>query len=532
MTDSSKRIFLSYRRSVAQHLSLLLFKELRRQGFDVFRDYSSVGPGKFEEIILNQITTRDHFILLLTPGTLDRCNYDEQAEHPKVPNPDDWLRREIEHAIFTGRNIIPLVVDDFSWDNIRPKLTAGLKPLADFNGPTLHTTHDMLFDTSIEILCRDYLTKAVTEATAEPTPKVEEDAEEIIEASESEAVDEKALEAERHFSEGYIASENKDYETAIEKYTQAIELRPKWDFPYNNRGNCYALLGRYEEALADYKHAIMINPNYVEAYSNRGNAYRSLGRYEEALADCDFAISLNSKYADAFNNRGVLYSELEKYDEAIKDYKQAIRFNPRFAEAFSNRAKLFSKLQRNNEALADYKRAIKINPDNVDYYFNRGRAYMDLQRYKQAIIDYNQAIDLDENYAYAYNNRGFCYYRLGNYKAAYRDINKYLDLSPENADAHNNLGVIEFIFGNYLKAKEFLRKTLQLEPDHFFAKANLGITQHAFGEITEAHALWRQLVEKDEHHMDADWVGKEYNWAEPLIEEARKLIASLKGADE
>ena len=40
-------------------------------------------------------------------------------------------------------------------------------------------------------------------------------------------------------------------------------------------------------------------------------------------------------------------------------------------------------------------------------------------------------------------------------------------------------------------------------------------------------ALWRTLVEQDERFADVDWVKEEFNWADSLADEARKLIARL-----
>ena len=55
--------------------------------------------GDFERIILGNITARAHFLVLLTPSALERCD-----------DPGDWLRREIETALANQRNIVPLML--------------------------------------------------------------------------------------------------------------------------------------------------------------------------------------------------------------------------------------------------------------------------------------------------------------------------------------------------------------------------------------------------------------------------------------
>jgi hypothetical protein len=51
-------------------------------------DFNGIASGDFERIILGNITARAHFLVLLTPSALERCD-----------DPADWLRREIETAL-------------------------------------------------------------------------------------------------------------------------------------------------------------------------------------------------------------------------------------------------------------------------------------------------------------------------------------------------------------------------------------------------------------------------------------------------
>ena len=64
----------------------------------------SLGGGHFDEQILRQIERRDVFILICNPGCFDRCE-----------SPDDWVRRELEHAIVLGKRIVPVVLWGFDW---------------------------------------------------------------------------------------------------------------------------------------------------------------------------------------------------------------------------------------------------------------------------------------------------------------------------------------------------------------------------------------------------------------------------------
>jgi hypothetical protein len=90
----------------------------------VFFDYSGLASSDFEPVILANIASRAHFLALLTPSSLDRCD-----------DPSDWLRRELETAIATKRNIVPLLLEgfDFAAPRIGIQLTGSLAPLRNYN---------------------------------------------------------------------------------------------------------------------------------------------------------------------------------------------------------------------------------------------------------------------------------------------------------------------------------------------------------------------------------------------------------------
>lgn len=99
-----KLVFISYRRDGGSRLARVVQMELERRGYPCFLDVDDLGAEHFDERLLREIERAPNFVLILAPGSLDRCH-----------RPDDWLRREIVHAVKHGRNIVPLVADDFQF---------------------------------------------------------------------------------------------------------------------------------------------------------------------------------------------------------------------------------------------------------------------------------------------------------------------------------------------------------------------------------------------------------------------------------
>ena len=61
------------------------------------------------------------------------------------------------------------------------------------------------------------------------------------------------------------------------EYPGSIELNPKFDAAYYNRGNARLNKDDYDGAIADYSKAIELNPKNVKAHYNRGVARNKKG---------------------------------------------------------------------------------------------------------------------------------------------------------------------------------------------------------------------------------------------------------------
>ncbi len=95
-------VFISYRREGGSELAQLVYKDLKKRGYRVFMDVRELRSGHFDSELRRQVSASKDFILLLTPGSLDRCD-----------DPNDWLFKEIEMALSLGLNIVPLVKTPF-----------------------------------------------------------------------------------------------------------------------------------------------------------------------------------------------------------------------------------------------------------------------------------------------------------------------------------------------------------------------------------------------------------------------------------
>jgi hypothetical protein len=80
-------VFISYRRSTGNQLASLIKVLLQLRGYKVFIDVDKLYAGKFDSHLLKNIQAAKHFILVLTPNSLDRLLNDNNCE--------DWIHKEV-----------------------------------------------------------------------------------------------------------------------------------------------------------------------------------------------------------------------------------------------------------------------------------------------------------------------------------------------------------------------------------------------------------------------------------------------------
>ena len=127
-----------------------------------------------------------------------------------------------------------------------------------------------------------------------------------------------------YYSRGNAKFQLKDYQSAIEDYTKAIEVEPSYGEAYYKRGFVMHSLQHFLEAITDYSKAIEIYPNYASAYYCRGNVKSTLQDYKGAIVDYTKVIELDKHWESAYKNRGIAKYQLRDYRGSIIDYLRSI----------------------------------------------------------------------------------------------------------------------------------------------------------------------------------------------------------------
>ena len=135
--DKTLDVFISYRRSNGSQLASLLKVHLEIRNLSIFLDVDRLEAGKFDNNLLQSIRSARNFVLVLTPGSLDRCMGDSEQR--------DWIHKEVACALSSKCNIIP-VFDNFLMPD-PDQLPSTMKAVTSYNGVKwIHDYQDACVD--------------------------------------------------------------------------------------------------------------------------------------------------------------------------------------------------------------------------------------------------------------------------------------------------------------------------------------------------------------------------------------------------
>lgn len=355
--------FISYRRDAAAFIARAVFQDLRNHDIDVFMDVESINQGQFESIILNQIASRPYFLPILAQGTFERA-----------VDPNDWVRREIEHAMNTHRIIVPLRIPPFNFKEAEQYLTGQLKELLKYNAIDVPFDY---FDEAMERLRTRFLIPVDVTMHAVPQEELV-----VVEAKMKRATQEKAAKEELLLAqqgqqaagapsipspvpEGF--AEDEDGPVLVEDsggFVPLLQSKLVQGFIAYTKGLNAEKTNDTRSAIAFYDRAIKMNGAFTVALFARGRLQRLTGALDGALEDLNQALTLNPRYDEAYAERGLVYQAMGKADVALKDLDESIHLNPRRPDVYHSRGLVRLELGDKIGALDDLNMVLELDPDN------------------------------------------------------------------------------------------------------------------------------------------------------------------------
>ncbi|MGB5633413.1 MAG: DnaJ domain-containing protein [Waterburya sp.] len=152
------------------------------------------------------------------------------------------------------------------------------------------------------------------------------------------------------YNQGLVRTQAKEYRQAIDDYTQAIKINPKFVDAYLKRCEMRYKLGDNQGVLSDCYEVFSIDPTVAKAHYYQGRARFSLGYTQPAIDSYNLAIAQDRNYPQAHYYRGIAYKEQQSITSAINDLTKAAELfrSQKNYDAYRRTQKTVYELSRNN----------------------------------------------------------------------------------------------------------------------------------------------------------------------------------------
>ena len=143
----------------------------------------------------------------------------------------------------------------------------------------------------------------------------------------------------------------KNYASAVEDFTRAIELSPQFTLAWYGRG-----VARYQQYKASEGASATSSPVTAKEDAMMRDKLR---RQQLTEINDDFAhvLSLSPKFLYAHYNRGCVFLEMQDYTSAISAFTSALDIKADLGEAYYNRGLVYLRLGNKNNGIADLSKA-------------------------------------------------------------------------------------------------------------------------------------------------------------------------------
>ncbi|KAL5638697.1 hypothetical protein ACGC1H_003154 [Rhizoctonia solani] len=371
-------------------------------------------------------------------------------------------------------------------------------------------------------------------------------------------VEERLKRAADYKSRGNSAYTQRNFELAVDLYTQAIAMSPKPEAVfYSNRAACYTNFKppQYEKVIEDCTQALKLDPKYAKALNRRATALESTDKLKEALRDFT-ALAIIERFkndaASASVERVLAKLSTQQAEEILRGRE------PRLPSVTFISAYFAAFRQRPNVILPDYATA-------GDHQFLEAQEALHDSQFAKAHQLVNAALDsgLSDNWkeglAEALNLRGTFKFLMGDTPGAKADFlgstqawpdlvqswvkiaSVYMELSEAEAafaafetaiekdancpDIYYHRGQVFFILSDYLKAAEDYRRSSELDPNFVFSHIQLAVAQYKMMDLDASMSSFRSCL------INFPNRGEPYNYYGELLLDQQRFQEAIEKFD-
>lgn len=349
-----------------------------------------------------------------------------------------------------------------------------------------------------------------------------------------------------YYQRGEEALLQKDFQEAVEEFTAALLIRPRFGMALLRKGDAYSGLQEWDNALQSYQQALQYDQYSLALFKsgftwqqkeNRDSAmvyFRSYLPVGEVVvsqseeADDSPGFTASGSYiedpAEAHYALGYALLMVGRFEEAIESLDESIEARRAYSEAWFARGSARFALGEYSDAVKDMEESIRLGLSHPQAFYALGKAYMAGEKFKEAVFSYSHALKLNPDYSEVYLARASTYGHFSQYDLALQDIKTALSLNAEwkkNADILSRKALLELRVGQIQEAEETLGQAMELNNSHPWALYGKAALQYKEGRLQESLETFEKAFQTDQ----IEWDDIE---DDPVIEGVRKEKAFKK----
>lgn len=290
---------------------------------------------------------------------------------------------------------------------------------------------------------------------------------------------------------GLEALDEKDYETALEAFSSALEMLPSYSDAENNRGVVYYRKGSISEAQRIWEALASKDPKYAIVRYNLGLICLHERNREKALRLFEQAVKENGRLVEALVRCGSTSLELGKKEQGVAYLRKAFKTDPRHPDSWSFLAYALIMQGDTSGAVAllqSHQNEIKALKLLGEIESNRKNSKKASQ-YLSLAVDKGADPALLVELATTQTESGSC-------KEAMATIDKYLSLKiAHTADAFLTGGLAAKECGNTTAALRYFSDGVKRFPSDPILAYNLGQVYFHLKKFKDAESVWNTMTD-------------------------------------
>ena len=276
------------------------------------------------------------------------------------------------------------------------------------------------------------------------------------------------LQAYRYYSLGLTKANAYHHKEAVELFTRATELDPRFAMAYARIGYTYGVTTNEVERARPYlERAYALADRLTEKDRLNVQAWNALAHLDYEAAASAFAdiVRFDPTDVEAYMRLGVVLAGERRYDEALSAYRRGLAVDPESTGLWNQLGGLYGEMGRDADSIAARRKYVALDPQEPNAYDSLGLSLQSAGRHEEAVAAFGRALELKPDFEVALIHRGHTYAQMGRYRAAEEAYRQYLGVASSDQErmrAYHSLAFLAERAGRTTQAIGFAKRASRL----------------------------------------------------------------------